>query len=532
MATVKQATIELLRKHGLTTWFGNPGSSELSLLEEFPNDFRYFLGLQEVVSVGMADGFAQVSRRPAFVNLHTAAGLGNAMGAIFNAAWNKTPLVITAGNQRRAMQNQQCLLTNTDATLVPRPWVKWSAEPATASEVPAVLAHAIHITQTPPMGPVFVSLPMDDFSFELDGSKQAEIAAVRDRRVIQASAFPEELAKEIGRRLDSAKTPALVVGGDLERSGAWDAVIALAEKTRAAVWTAPFPGLSGFPEDHPLYQGTLSPGVGWISSALAGRDLVIVLGGPVFRYYPLIPGSHLPDGTELIHITSDPDEAARALMGEAYVGDVRSAILALLDHVSSSQRNPPSPRPSIPEFPSSKIPLNPAALFATIGRAAPKNTLWVTEAGSNEPIIAAAIRAGTPFSRLSAAGGGLGWGLPAALGAQLAAPDRPVVALMGDGSIQYSIMALWTAAAYKIPVTIVVVSNGEYGVLKQFAAIERTAGVPGLDIPGLDIVATAVSYGVKAYEAHSSDEVVSLLQKGIEDRSGPTLINVAITRIS
>src|SRR5882757_2783164 len=152
--TVRQATMELFRDHGLTTWFGNPGSTELTLLDDFPEDFRYFLGLQEMIPVGMADGFAQITGRPAIVNVHTAAGLGNAMGAIFNAAWNKTPLVITAGNQRRTMQNQVTLLTNVDATTFPRPLVKWSAEPAIASEVPAVLARAIHIAQTPPMGPV------------------------------------------------------------------------------------------------------------------------------------------------------------------------------------------------------------------------------------------------------------------------------------------------------------------------------------------------------------------------------------------
>src|SRR3954453_23200710 len=145
MPTVRQATIDLLRKHGLNTWFGNPGSSELSLMEDFPSDFSYLLGLQELVPVGMADGFSQVTGRPALVQVHTAPGLGGAMGALYNASLNKTPLVVIAGNQRRAMQNQKSLLTNEDAVVVPRPWVKWSTEPATASEVPAVLARAIHI---------------------------------------------------------------------------------------------------------------------------------------------------------------------------------------------------------------------------------------------------------------------------------------------------------------------------------------------------------------------------------------------------
>ena len=152
MSSVRQATIDLFRKYGLTTWFGNPGSSELTLLEDFPDDFRYVLGLQEMVPVRMADAYAQVTGRPAVVNVHTAPGLGNAQGALYNAFVNKTPLIVTAGNQRRFMQNQYCLLTNIDATTVPKPFVKWAAEPAIASETPAVLAHAIHLATTPPMG--------------------------------------------------------------------------------------------------------------------------------------------------------------------------------------------------------------------------------------------------------------------------------------------------------------------------------------------------------------------------------------------
>jgi benzoylformate decarboxylase len=530
--TVRQATMELFRDHGLTTWFGNPGSTELTLLDDFPEDFRYFLGLQEMIPVGMADGFAQITGRPAVVNVHTAAGLGNAMGAIFNAAWNKTPLVITAGNQRRKMQNQVTLLTNVDATTFPRPLVKWSAEPAIASEVPAVLARAIHIAQTPPMGPVFVSLPMDDMAVELDDTQLADIDVMRTRRVTVAREFPTEIAREIADRLAAAAAPVLVVGGDVERAGALDAVVTLAERTRAAVWSAPFPGLSGFPENHPLYQGLLPPGAGWVSETLAGHDLVLVLGAPVFRYYPYVPGPYLAEGASLIHITSDPDEAARAPVGEAFIADVRSAAHALLDHIVPSDRSPPPVRPEPGAPDGATTPLDDSVLLALLNRAAPADTLWVTESGSGETVIGRQIRAGAPFSHLSAAGAALGFGLPAAVGAQLAVPDRPVVAVMGDGSMHYAITALWTAATYRIPVTIVVCSNGEYGVLKQFGAYEHSVGVPGLDLPGLDVVGTAASYGVRAYEAHDSEEVVELFRSGIEQQDGPTLINVPINRVT
>ncbi len=531
MISVRQATIDLLRSHGLTTLFGNPGSSELTMLEDFPGDFRYLLGLQEMIPVGMADAYAQITGRPAVVNLHTAPGLGNAQGALYNAFVNKTPLIVTAGNQRRVMQNQYCLLTNIDATTVPKPFVKWSAEPAIASEAPAVLAHAIHLATTPPMGPVFVSLPMDDMQVELDEAQAAEIATVRDRKVTHAGGFPADLAEQICGRIHSAASPALVVGGDVERYGAWDAVIGFAERTKSVVWTSPLTGWSGFPEDHPLYRGVLPPGAGWISQALAGHDLILVIGSPVFRYYPKVPGPYLPEGASLIHITNDPDEAARAPVGDAIIADLRSAADALLAAAQPSQRPAPAPRQPIADIEQAEVPLKPEALWTAVGKGAPPQTLWVSEAGSNEIAMTAGIRPGSRFSHLSAAGGGLGFGLPAAVGAQLAAPDRPVVALMGDGSMHYAITALWTASHYQIPLTIVVASNAEYGVLKQFGMWEQTFGVPGLDLPGLDVVATAASYGVDAHEARSTDEVTALVEAGIADREKPTLINVRTTPV-
>ncbi|MFI5783266.1 benzoylformate decarboxylase [Nocardia sp. NPDC051570] len=525
MTTVREATIDLLRAHGFDTWFGNPGSSELSLLQDFPADMRYILGLQEMVPVGMADAYAQITRHPALVNLHTAPGVGNAMGAIYNAAMNKTPLLITAGNQRRDMQNQGCLLTNADATILPKPFVKWSAEPATAGEVPAVLAHAIHIATTPPHGPVFVSLPMDDMDVELDQRRLADIAVLRDRGVVHGGYLSESTINALAARLDAARSPVLIVGGDVERFGARDAAVALAERTGSVVWTAPFPGLSGFPENHPNYRGMLPPGAGWISQVLAGHDLIVVIGAPVFRYYPHIEGPYLPDGASLIHLTNDPDEAARAPMGQAFVTDILSATAALAKAVSLTYHPMPPARPAPTELVSTAAPLTPQALWAAARRAAPADTLWVTEAATHETAILDAIRPEPAFSHLSAAGGGLGFGAAAAVGAQLAAPHRPVICAIGDGAIHYAITALWTAARYKIPVTFVVASNTEYGILKQFGQLENTPGVPGLDLPGLDIVATATSYGVDAHHASSTDEVTELLRAGIADRDRPTLIN-------
>ncbi|WP_127357077.1 hypothetical protein [Actinacidiphila soli] len=231
--------------------------------------------------------------------------------------------------------------------------------PAIASEVPAVLARAIHVAMSPPTGLVFVSLPMDDMAYELNDAKVAEIEVIRDREVTHAGGFRKDLAKKIAGRLSAAKAPAFVVHGDLEHAGAWDQFVKLAERSKAAVFTAPLPGLSGFPENHPLYQGLLPPGAGWTSEELKGHDLVVVLGGPAFRYYPYIPGPYLPEGTSLIHITSDPDEAARAPVGDAYVADVGAAVEALLGEISEWSRTAPKARPDVPRPERAEAPMRP-----------------------------------------------------------------------------------------------------------------------------------------------------------------------------
>src|SRR4051812_14941463 len=252
MATVRESTYELLREHGITTIFGNPGSTELPMLADFPGDFRYVLGLQEAVVVGMADGFAQASGKPAFVNLHTAPGVGNAMGAIFNAHANHSPLVITAGNQSRSLMTLQANLTNRDATRLPHPLVKWSYEPPRAQDVPHAIARAIHAATLPPKGPSFVSIPMDDWYAEVDADAVAHVTGRKVGGV--AVACPEAIA-QMAEALQQAKSPAMVAGPDIDASGGWNAAIELAERQRLPVWASPAPGGGriGFPESHPHF---------------------------------------------------------------------------------------------------------------------------------------------------------------------------------------------------------------------------------------------------------------------------------------
>ncbi len=287
--------------------------------------------------VGMADGYAQASGNTTVVNLHTAPGVGNAMGAIFNAQANHSPLLITAGQQARAQITLQANLTNRDATRMPHPLVKWSYEPPRAEDVPLALAHGAHLAGLAPRGPVFVSLPMDDWYAEVD---EADAAAAIERQV---TAAPSPTPRRCGpwpSASTRAANPVLVAGPDIDTAGAWDTAVALAERQRLPVWASPATGgvRLGFPESHPNFRGVLPPAIGPVGQTLEGHDLILVVGSSVFPYYPHIPGPLLPEGAQLVAITSDPDEAVRAPMGDAIVADVGLTLAALLEAVPESTR--------------------------------------------------------------------------------------------------------------------------------------------------------------------------------------------------
>jgi benzoylformate decarboxylase len=523
--TVLDATRDLMRRRGMTTIFGNPGSTELAFLADFPDDFTYVLGLQEAVVVGMADGYAQASGRPTMVNLHTAPGVGNAMGGIFNAQANKSPLVITAGQQARELITLQANLTNRDAARMPHPLVKWSYEPPRAEDVPLALARATHVATLPPAGPVFVSIPMDDWGVAVD--EDAIEHAIG--RLVQgrASAGPE-VVRELAQRLATARNPVFVAGPDIDASGAWEAAIALAEAAKLPVWAIPAPGGGriGFPEGHPNFQNILPPAIGPLSETLAGHDLILVVGASVFSYYPNIPGPLLPEGAALVQITNDADEAARAPMGDAIVADVRLTLEALNEALPAVDREPPPERPA-PDTPPDSDPMSGSAAMATLAEVFPENGIAVVEAPSSTLAVRNHLRLSRPGSWYFGAGGGLGFGLSAAVGVQLAQPDRPVVCVLGEGSAQYAIQAFWTAAAYEVPLTVLVVRNDEYAILKWFSTIEGVEAAPGLDLPALEVAKVAEGYGVRSRRVEGTAELRSALSDAIGSRE-PELVEVRV----
>jgi benzoylformate decarboxylase len=532
VTTVRDAAFELFRERGMTTIFGNPGSTELPMLADFPSDFRYILGLQEAVVIGMADGYAQASGRVAHANLHTAPGVGNAMGAIFNAQANKAPLLITAGQQARPHITMQANLTNHRATEIPQPYVKWSFEPPRAEDVPAALARATYLASLPPQGPAFVSLPMDDWRADVD--EAAARRAITRRVGGRAGADPESV-RALAERLRAAERPVMIAGPGIDAAGAWDQAVALAEQQALPVWATPAPGGGriGFPESHAQFVGILPPALGPAGHALEPYDLVLVVGSSVFPYYPYLPGPALGEGTSLVAITNDPDEAARAPMGDAIVADVAltlDALLAELGGAGVPGRVPPAVREPVPAVADGEpgAPMDAGDVHGTLAALLPEDAIIVLESPSSTIALRNRLRISRPGSYYFGSAGGLGFGLAAALGVQLAQPSRPVVCVLGEGSAQYAITGFWTAKAYNIPVTFLVLRNSEYSILKWFSTLEQVEGAPGLDLPALDVAATAASYGVPSVSVTGREELHAALAEALAVQDGPRLVEVGV----
>ena len=521
----REAVYEMWRERGMTTMFGNPGSTELPMLKDFPDDFRYVLGLQEAVAVGMADGYAQASGTVGHVNLHTAPGVGNGMGAIFNAQANKTPLLVTAGQQTRSLMTLQANLTNRDAARMPHPLVKWSYEPPHARDVPHAIARGTYLASLPPRGPVFVSVPMDDWDGEVDAS---EVALQTTRQVGGRQGPDPERIVQLAGRLDEATNPCLVAGPDIDACGGWDHAVALAEKLKLPVWATPAPGGGrlGFPEGHPLFRGVLPPAIGPASETLKDHDLVLVVGSSVFPYYPNIPGPLLAEGTSLVQITNDPEEAARAPMGDAILADPALALQVLVMKVSESEREAPDAPWPAPD-PEDSDPISASVAAATLADVWPEDGILVLESPSSTLAMRSRLKLSKPGSYYFGAGGGLGFGLAAAVGVQIAQPDRQVVCVVGEGSVQYAVTAFWTAAAYEVPLKVLVLRNEEYAILKWFAEMESVTGSPGLDLPALESAEIAKGYGVNAKRVDGRDELHAALTEALAT-DGPQLVEVKV----
>lgn len=520
--TVRDIVRSLMREWKITTVFGNPGTTEVPFLADWPDDFHYVLGLHETSVLAMADAYAQFSGRPAVVSLHSAGGLGHALGSLVTAYQNRAPLIVIAGQQERAMLPYDPFLSAVDAAQFPKPWVKWSVEPVDAAAVPAAFARAYQMATQPPAGPVFLSVPADDWL------RPAEPLPAMPR--VRGFAPDADAIAEVAAALDAAARPAIVFGAAVDLDNAVPDAVELAERSRAAIYTAPFAARSPFPENHPQFAGFLKPSKRRVHDELAKYDLVVVIGAPAFTYHVPTQGE-VPPLPPMFLVSDDPAVLARTPWATAVMSTPGAAIRALTGLVRTPDtRTAPAgrQRAAKPAEPAAGQLMSAEYVLDALDGILPEDALVVEEAPSQRPALQEHLTiSATGGGFLTMASGVLGYGLPAAVGAKLAQPDRPVVAVLGDGSSMYGIQALWTAAQEQVPAVFVILDNGEYGAVREHAASSTGGKVPGQDLGGLDFVTMARSMGCESVLVERPDELTPAV-KGALSSSSPTLVHVRI----
>jgi benzoylformate decarboxylase len=549
------ALIEMLAAAGVRYLFGNPGTTELPLMDALAADARieFILGLQEVPVMGMADGYAMASGKLGVVNLHICAGLGNAMGMLYNAWREGTPLLVTAGQQDRRLRFEEPILWG-DMVGAVRPWTKWAAEIERVEDLPSALRRAMQTALAPPTGPVFLSIPMDVQMAEAELDTSPSAPPNPDFR---------PAAEAVSRAVDvllAARNPAILVGSRVVERGAVSELVAVAERLGAPVFSEPGTthGRLSFPADHPLYAQGLPLWSPELRERLAEFDAVLVAGMDLFRQYVYHePSRAMPEHIRIVHLDEDPRQLGKnyplavALWGgtksgltdldallaqrmtNAQVGAARNRANELAaTHLAARDRLARQA-----EAERAERPMTPLTAMSALAKILPDNVAVIEEAVTTT---------NTTFERLGALkntsgyfghrGWGLGWGLGTAIGVRLAWPERPVLALLGDGAALYGIQGLWTAARYKIPVTFVICNNAQYQILKigavNMGLEEAGRGrFVGMDITGpeVDFVGLAQSLGVRAERISEPDQLSDSVSRSLAGNE-PRLFDVQISR--
>jgi benzoylformate decarboxylase len=547
----KRAFLDLLRQEGVDIVFGNPGTTELPLMDAFAveNDIRYILGLQEAALMAMADGYAQASGKLTVLNLHVAPGLGNAMGMLYDAQMAGAPIMITAGQQDMEYLVTEPILS-ADLPRLARPFVKFSDQVNRIEDLPRLVHRAAKTAMAPPTGPVFLSLPGDILKNEADLDLMAPTRiAPRLRGDADAVAAAADL-------LAKAKRPVIIAGDAVAYSHAHAELIELAELLGAPVYAEFVPNTASFPTSHPLFRGTMVRLAPDTRKVLDQYDVLFSVGADLFTLSLPSPVDPMPPGMPLIHLDTDPWQIGKNYPAQvAILGDVKATLpditAALRSGLSASAKAAARERLDAAtqairaerEALTTKAralagatPVQPLALLDAIGQMLPKDAVVIEEALSSAPGIRSLIASDDPQSYFGLRGGGIGWGLPAAVGAKLALPDRPVVAIVGDGSSLYTIQALWTAARYRIPVIWVILNNTSYRILKQRLVnmrglAEQADTFVGMELtdPAVDFIGLARSLGIEAERAKTVHEATDLIAKGLKGGSS-LLIDVDMDR--
>jgi benzoylformate decarboxylase len=551
-----EAFLEMLAGCGVRYVFGNPGTTELPLNDALVADrrFQYVLGLQEVAVTSMADGYAMASRTPGVVNLHICCGLGHAMGILYNAHREGTPLIVTAGQQDRRLAFEEPILGG-DMVSVARPWTKWACEVRRIQDLPSALRRAVQAALTPPTGPVFLSIPID-VQMERAGDLDLTPITLPNARFHPA---PESITAA-ARTLLGARKPAILAGSRVRELGASNELIAVAESLGAPVFSEPghSHGRLSFPSDHPLCAQGLPLWSPEIRERLKEFDALLVIGADLLRQYVYHePCRAIPEHIKIVHVDEDAYQLNKNYACEvAVLGHAQPALQDLQRelqqqmterHRTQAQQrqteNAAKHRTACErvraEVTSQRDvrPLTPLALMGALADVLPRDIALIEEAVTTT---------NTTFERLGVLGPeadvfghrgwALGWGMGVAIGAKLAWPTRPVLALIGDGAAGYGMQALWSAARYQVPVTFVICNNAQYQILKigaqGFQLPHATANeYEGLDVvgPEIDFVQLAQSLGVEAIRITDFDELREATRQSFA-REKPLLIDVPIAR--
>ncbi len=523
--TVRDATFDVLRQYGLTTLFANPGSTEISLLTDLPEDLQFVLALHESSVVGLATGWAIGRGEPALAILHTTAGLGNAVGSLATARVNRAPLVVVVGQQDRRHLAYEPFLAGKLHGLAGE-YPVWVNEPVRAQDVPGAIARAYHEAATA-RGPALVIVPMDDWLAEAgpEGQHAAPVS------VLRARATDSHVVAQLAELIAGATKPALVVGAGADSPDTWEALVALAEQLRCPVWQESFSARAGFPQDHPLFAGHLPADRTRLRQTLAPFDLVLAFGAPTFRQYPFHAGPFVEPGTQVVTVSQDPAEVHRSAADLAVLADPGAVCAELARLVPARDGMPPVPfePPAPPAPPAAGEPLRAAHVLAALAERLPHNAIVIEESPSSRPELLVRLPAREPLGSLSPAMGGLGFALPVATGLRMALPDRPVVAIVGDGSSLYGIQSLWSAAHYRVGALFVILANGGYAIMDRLA--EQQGGSAPWPSFGVDVAGLARAFGCDARKIEEHDELLAVLDEvvpGLATRKNPLVLEVAV----
>jgi benzoylformate decarboxylase len=547
----KRAFLELLKQEGVEILFGNPGTTELPLMDALAvdNELRYVLGLQEATVIGMADGYAQASGKLAVVNLHVTPGLGNAMGMLYDAQKAGSPIMVTAGQHDQDFNATEPILW-ADLPPIARPLVKWAAEVHRLADLPRLVHRAAKTALAPPSGPVFLSLPGDILKAE------GELDLLAPTRIAANLRGDPAAVEQAAAILAQAKRPLIIAGDAVARGNAHTELVELAELIGAPVYSELVPSTASFPASHPLFRGGMTRMQGPIRKILEQYDVLFSVGGDLFTLSLPSDIEPMPKDLTLIHLDNDAWELGKnyppqvAILGDpkATLPDIVKAVRERMPsgaRAAARERLEAAKAATMAEREALKAkaretagatPVAPLSLLAAIGETLPKDAVVIDETISSGVGIRSLIRSDDPQSFYGLRGGGIGWGLPAALGVKLALPQRPVVALVGDGSAMYTCQALWTAAHDRIAAVFVIFNNTSYRILKQrlhahrglAAQVDRFVGMELTD-PTIDYVGLSRSLGVAAERAKSVHDVTDLIARGI-DSDAPLLIDVPVDR--